>query len=46
MWVDMLCWIDHVCLLKKVGVVPSVHLDIPSIGFNSLCGMLSPHLGV
>ena len=49
MWVEVLCWIDHVCSAKECACCtcdPSMHLSVPSIGFVYVfvCRKLSPHL--
>ena len=49
MLVEVLCLIDRVWSSKECvccACDPSVHLDVPSIGFPCLCQKLSPHLGV
>ena len=34
MWVEVLCWIDHVWSSKECACCdPSVHLSVPTIGF-------------
>ena len=40
MWVEMLCWIDSVWTSKECvcyACDPSVHPDVPSIGFVYVC---------
>ena len=51
MYVEVLCWIDHVWSFKECACCacdPSVHLSVPSIGFIDVfvCRKLSPHLRV
>ena len=51
MWLEVLCWIDHVWPSKECVCCtcsPSEHLDAPSICFvyDFACRKLSPHLGV
>ena len=36
----------YACVLCTFCGSPSVHLDVPSIGFVCVCRKLSPHLGV
>ena len=48
---EVLCWIDRVWSSKELvccACDPSVHLDVPSIGFvcSCACQKLSSHLGV
>ena len=50
-WVEVLCWIDHVWFSKECGCCvcdPSVHLSVASICFVYVfvCRKLSPHLKV
>ena len=40
MWVEVLCWIDRLWTSKDCvwrACDPNVHLDVPSIGFVSVC---------
>ena len=49
MWVEVLCWIDHVWSFKECvccACDPSVHLGVPSIGFVCVfvCQNLFPYV--
>ena len=51
MWVEVLCWIDHVLYFKECACCvcdPGVHLSVPSKGFVYVfvCQKLSPHIRV
>ena len=40
MWMEVLCWIDHVWSSKECASCAcdhSVHLSVPSIGFGFVC---------
>ena len=40
LWVEVLCWIDHVWSSKECACCacdPTVHLSVPSIGFVFVC---------
>ena len=44
MWVEVLCWLYHVCSSKECECCvcdPSVHINIPSIGFVCVCVSLA-----
>ena len=44
MWVEVLCWVDRVWSSKECvccSCDPSVHLDVPSIGFFYVCVYIS-----